>query len=214
MASKTDAVALHFVPTDGGTWAGFLKTKLSEKRYGINVVFFNANYDLKTDFPHGANILLVSPDFLSLKSFEKYSVFDPSTSLIVLLGTSEEEYKDACHKRKGDSILNWPIFETQQNESSVRALLVEIIDLYEQAHSKDVAGSDESDLDNSSQISEFSETDPGYDPLPPPRPVKPTAKPPSKLAEPNTPNYMVKAWTSGDQKVIVKESLSLSFSLC
>ena len=146
-----DAVALHFVPSDGGTWAGFLKTKLSGKRYRINVVFYNANHDLKTDFPHGANILLISPDFLLLKSLEKYSVFNPSTSLIVLLGPSEEEYKDVCRKRKGDSILNWPIFETQQNESSVRALVVEIIDLHEQAQSRDVAGSDESDIDNSSQ---------------------------------------------------------------
>ncbi|KAK3090924.1 hypothetical protein FSP39_015742 [Pinctada imbricata] len=179
MAANTEGVGLHFVQSDGGTWAGFLKTKLSERRYGINVRFYYVNKELQKENLHGANILLVSPDFLAVQSYEKYSIFNRDTSLIVLLGVTEEEYKKACTAHNGECLASWPIFETQANESSVRALLVEIIDLYEHAHCLDDDKEEDSDTmsvsslspSRTSQFSDQTDIDPEYDKLPPPRPV-------------------------------------------
>uniref|UniRef100_K1PBD9 Uncharacterized protein n=1 Tax=Magallana gigas TaxID=29159 RepID=K1PBD9_MAGGI len=126
-----EAVALYFVSEDCGQWANFLKTKLGEKAYDIRVHEIEAALALECEDSYKANIILASPAFLELPNYDHFCSISKQQSLVVLLGVEESEFEAALKEREADTILGFPIFETEANESSVRCLLVEIIDLYE-----------------------------------------------------------------------------------
>lgn len=126
-----EAVALYFVSEDCGQWANFLKTKLGEKAYDIRVHEIEAALASECEDSYKANIILASPAFLELQNYDHFCSIPKQQSLIVLLGVDESEFEAALKEREADTILGFPIFETEANESSVRCLLVEIIDLYE-----------------------------------------------------------------------------------
>ncbi|XP_062615920.1 uncharacterized protein LOC134277611 [Saccostrea cucullata] len=126
-----EAVALYFVSEDCGPWANFLKTKLGEKAYDIRVQDIEASSVSEDRENFKANIILVSPAFLELPTFEHYCSFSDKQSLVVLLGVDEQEFEETIKSKGAENILGFPLFETEANESSVRCLLVEIIDLYE-----------------------------------------------------------------------------------
>lgn len=126
-----EAVALYFVSEDCGQWANFLKTKLGEKAYDIRVHEIEAALALECEDSYKANIILASPAFLELPNYDHFCSISKQQSLVVLLGVDESEFEAALKEREADTILGFPIFETEANESSVRCLLVEIIDLYE-----------------------------------------------------------------------------------
>lgn len=126
-----EAVALYFVSEDCGQWANFLKTKLGEKAYDIRVHEIEAALASECEDSYKANIILASPAFLELPNYDHFCSISKQQSLVVLLGVDESEFEAALKEREADTILGFPIFETEANESSVRCLLVEIIDLYE-----------------------------------------------------------------------------------
>ncbi|XP_061181932.1 uncharacterized protein LOC133190364 [Saccostrea echinata] len=126
-----EAVALYFVSEDCGPWANFLKTKLGEKAYDIRVQDIEASSVSESRENYKANIILVSPAFLELPTYEHYCSFPIKQSLVVLLGVEYQEFEELATSKGAENILGFPLFETEANESSVRCLLVEIIDLYE-----------------------------------------------------------------------------------
>ena len=126
-----EAVALYFVSEDCGQWAHFLKTKLGEKSYDIQVQEIEAANAAECQDSYKANIILASPAFLELPSYDHFCSFPKTQSLVVLLGIEESEYEAILKEKNAEHILGFPLFETEANESSVRCLLVEIIDLYE-----------------------------------------------------------------------------------
>lgn len=126
-----EAVALYFVSEDCGQWANFLKTKLGEKAYDIRVHEIEAALASECEDSYKANIILASPAFLELPNYDHFCSISKQQALVVLLGVDDSEFEAALKEKEADTILGFPIFETEANESSVRCLLVEIIDLYE-----------------------------------------------------------------------------------
>ncbi|XP_056017398.1 uncharacterized protein LOC125669409, partial [Ostrea edulis] len=176
-----EAVALYFVSEDCNAWANFLKTKLGEKAYDICVHDIEASQASECKESYKANIILVSPGFLELPDYNHFSKFPEKQSLVVLLGVDDQEFEDTLKARGGEQILKIPLFETEANESSVRCLLVEIIDLYERNVATENVLPDprlqQVVHQQDSDVSFESDNDP-YDFPPSPKPIAPP-KPPS-----------------------------------
>ncbi|XP_056019256.1 uncharacterized protein LOC130054245 [Ostrea edulis] len=171
-----EAVALYFVSEDCNAWANFLKTKLGEKAYDICVHDIEASQASECKEGYKANIILVSPGFLELPDYNHFSKFPEKQALVVLLGVDDQEFEDTLKARGGEQILKIPLFETEANESSVRYLLVEIIDLYEQNVATENALPDprlqEVVHQQDGDVSFESDNDP-YDVPPSPKPIAP-----------------------------------------
>jgi hypothetical protein len=180
-----EAVALYFVTEDCSAWANFLKTKLGEKAYDIGVHDIEASRASECKDSYKANIILVSPGFLELKDLNHFCKFPEKQSLVVLLGVDDHEFEDTLKARGGEQILKIPVFETEANESSVRCLLVEIIDLYERNVAlEDVLPHPILAMDHLYHDSDASQSDNDpYDFPPSPKPIAPAPPKPSPANE-------------------------------
>lgn len=124
-----DRVSIFFT-SDGQEWAEYLKAKLSCKNCDINTELVNIE-DKNIDFSSKVNVFLVFPDLLNLKSWDILDKFDSKTAIAVLAGVELNDWVEAASKHHVESVQEWLDYELEENDQSVRELLVSIIGIYE-----------------------------------------------------------------------------------
>ncbi|KAJ8317975.1 hypothetical protein KUTeg_003066 [Tegillarca granosa] len=136
-SGQQECIYLYYIPSDGGSWANFLHEKLNEDDYMLSSSLVDISTLENDHLIHDVNIILVSPDFLNLKSLQPLTVLHQIRSLVVLLGVDKPEY-EMFVKDNELNLSKWDVFETEATEKSVRQLLLRIISLYETSHPDEV----------------------------------------------------------------------------
>ena len=121
---------------DGQEWAKYIQTKLGSKEYAIHSVLNNINDHPSTHTVSTyVNVVLVSPDFLDLQTWDILKKFDPKSSLAILTGIEFGDLKRACEKKECKEMFDWMIIHelTETDNESVRGLMMTVVAAYEDA---------------------------------------------------------------------------------
>ena len=130
---------------DGQPLANYLQGKLNDAELDIKTVIKNINENEFGEH-YNVNVFLVSPDLLYTASLTFIQEFEKNTSLIVLAGTKYSEFEQEALAHSQGTILDWFTFSLEENEESVKQLLVLVISLYESCLIPDVATNNEMEM--------------------------------------------------------------------
>ena len=151
---------------DGQPLANYLQGKLNDAELDIKTDIKNIN-EKEFGEQYNVYVFLVSPDLLYTASLTFIQEFEKNTSLIVLAGTKYSEFEQEALAQSQGTILDWFTFSLEENEESVKQLLVSVISLYEsclipdannemEMRLKDILAADENDEScSSSEVSEL-----------------------------------------------------------
>ena len=153
---------------DGQPLANYLQGKLNDAELDIKTDIKNIN-EKEFGEQYNAYVFLVSPDLLYTTSLTFIQEFEKNASLIVLAGTKYSEFEQEALAHSQGTILDWFTFSLEENEESVKQLLVSVISLYEsclvpdatannemEMRLKDILAADENDEScSSSEVSEL-----------------------------------------------------------
>lgn len=127
-------VSVHYMPSDGKMWAGYLCEKLRGDEYDIKCDLNDLTEDPTTAVKSSkakVNVVFVTPDFLDVQLWNWSNNLDKNSSILVLTGTEHDDLAQSASFHKSDHVLDFYIYELKETETSVRDLLIFIISKYE-----------------------------------------------------------------------------------
>lgn len=128
-------VAICYVSSDGVDWASYIKDKLVCEPYGINcglIDVASTSFTRDLYLQHSkVNVFFITPDFLEQSDIQSILNLDKDTTITVLTGVERDDLILAVKDVKYDILTDSIICDLQQNEESVRNLLITIIHVFE-----------------------------------------------------------------------------------
>lgn len=125
----SESVSIYFT-SDGKEWADYLEGTFSSKKYEMTAVL--SDFSEPADSTDAKlNILLITPALLELDDTDIKCHFSSTTSIAVLAGVSDEDWKLASKIIQLDRRLDLYVYELGENEESVKNLVTLIVSLYE-----------------------------------------------------------------------------------
>lgn len=128
-------VSLHFVPSDGQTWAEYIGLKLQGYSTNCELCDFTATPS-KNHRDSKVNVFFITPDFLEHQNWQVLHTVKSSSCVLVLTGTEHADLEHVLDK-KVKNAQDFFIHEMEQTEESVQDLLVLIISKYEEEDNPD-----------------------------------------------------------------------------
>ena len=125
----SDDLIIFYAP-DGKVWAEYLRNKFSSEVYNITTVLKEFNVADHTSQAK-VNVFMITPDLTELDDWSVLEHFDSATSVAVLTGITHDDWYFVLEKFNIDSLEKWVPYELIAEETSVRNLIMFIIELYE-----------------------------------------------------------------------------------
>ena len=125
-STMSDYITIHYI-SDGKEWATYLQDKFNSEGYSIKTVLrdFEAS---KSPTQGIVNIFLITPDLFEIENWDLMGHFKRDTSMVVLTGVNHADWTMGI---KNESLADWKSYEVNEDEESVRGLIMTIVSLYE-----------------------------------------------------------------------------------